>query len=95
MCAFIGAQAQVDTKKTGGKNPLVEMAQAIDILRPPDAELDELRGEKVAENWEDDPRLQRPVAADPEAGVEAANATGSYEGFMAMFGGSPVPPGAG
>jgi len=93
VCAFIGAQAPVDTKKTGGKNPLVELAHAIDIMSS--GEPDPIRGEKVADDWRDDPRLQRPVAADPEAGVEAENAQGSYEGFMMMFGGSPVPPGAG
>ncbi len=95
MCAFIGAQAPVDTKQTGGKNPLVELAQSIDILGGAGQELDKIRGEKVADDWRDDPRLQRPVAADPEAGVEASNAPASYEGFLAMFGGgSPLPPGA-
>jgi hypothetical protein len=46
VCAFIGAQAPVDTKKTGGKNPLVEMAHAIDILGGD--EPDPIRGEQVA-----------------------------------------------
>lgn len=94
MCAFIGAQAPIDTKQTGGRNPLVELAHAIDILGG--EEPDPIRGEKVADDWRDDPRLARPVAADPAAGVEAENAPASYEGFMTMFGGgSPLPPGAG
>ena len=98
MCSFIGAQAPVDTKQTGGKNPLVEMAQSIDIMAGQDEaerELAAIRGEKVADDWRDDPRLQRPVPADPGKGVEASNAPASYEGFMAMFGGgSALPPGA-
>ena len=95
MCAFIGAQAQVDTKRTGGRNPLVELAQSIDILAAP-GDLDQLRGERVADNWEDDPRLAPRVSADPENGVEAANSPGSYEAFAAMFGAqlpSGPPPG--
>jgi hypothetical protein len=93
VCSFIGAQAQIDTSKTGGKNPLVEMAHAIDILGG--GEPDPIRGEKVADDWRDDPRLQA-TPADPDAGQEASNPGGSYEGFLAMFGGgSAVPPGAG
>lgn len=91
MCAFIGAQAQVDVKKTNGRNPLVELAQSIDILAPPSA-LDQLRGERVADDWQDDPRLAPRVPADPESGVEAANSPGSYEAFAAMFG-AQRPPG--
>ena len=77
VCTFIGAQAQIDTDKTGGRNPLVEMAQSLDILggkTEAERELDEMRGPKVADRGEDDPRLQlaRPVAADPRAGVEAS-----------------------
>ena len=32
VCTFIGAQAQIDTEKTGGRNPLVDLAQSLDIL---------------------------------------------------------------
>jgi hypothetical protein len=91
VCAFIGMQAQVDPDKHGGRNPLVELAAAIDITgsrTEEERQLDALRGEQVAADWRDDPRLQQ-VAADPEQGVEAANAQGSYEAFMTMFGAPP------
>jgi len=97
VCQFIGAQAQIDTKQTGGKNPLVEMASAIDILggrTAGEAELDRIRGPMVARHAEDDPRIGK-IAADPEAGVEADNGVGSYEAFMAMMGGPPPMPGRG
>jgi hypothetical protein len=92
VCTFIGAQAQIDTEKTGGRNPLVEMAQSLDILggkSEAERALDEMRGPKVADRMEDDPRLQttRPVAADPDQGVEAANPAGSLEAMIQMFGG--------
>ena len=96
MCTFIGAQAWIDTDKTGGRNPLVEAAQSLDILggrSPEEEELDRMRGPKVADRVEDDPRLQlKPVAADPDHGVEAANPVGSFEGFLAMMGGGMGPP---
>jgi hypothetical protein len=97
VCQFIGAQAMVDTKAHGGKNPLVELAASIDIFggkSPEEQELDRIRGPKVADSVEDDPRFGK-VAADPDAGVEAANASGSYEAFMAMMGGPPPMPGRG
>jgi hypothetical protein len=56
-----------------------------------DAELDAIRGEKVADSIEDDPRFAR-VAADPQHGVEAENGTGSFEAFFSMFGGGGAPP---
>jgi hypothetical protein len=46
-----------------------------------EAELYALRGEKVADRIEDDPRFAR-VAADPGKGVEAANGSGSFEALM-------------
>lgn len=86
MCAFIGAQAQIERK--GGRNPLVDLAQEISIFGDPrDAELERMRGERVADRLEDDPRFQQ-VAADPDKGVEAANGTGSFEALMAGWGGS-------
>lgn len=97
VCQFIGAQAMVDTKAHGGKNPLVELAASIDIFggkSPEEQELDRIRGPKVADSIEDDPRFGK-VAADPEAGVEADNGQGSYEAFMTMFGGPPPMPGRG
>lgn len=96
MCSFIGAQAQIDTKRSGGRNPLVELAQSIDILdgkSDAERELDAMRGPRVADDWRDDPRLAQ-VAADPEHGVEAANSPGSFEAFSAMFG-MPMPNGSG
>jgi len=97
VCSFIGAQAWIDTDQTGGRNPLVEAAQALDFtggIDPAEAELDALRGPRVADRIEDDPRLQlsRPVAADPDKGVEAGNPTGSFEAFIAMMGGGMGPP---
>jgi hypothetical protein len=95
VCSFIGAQAMVDTKQHGGKNPLVELAQSIDIFgvkTPEERELDRIRGPQVAASVQDDPRFGK-VAADPQAGTEAENAAGSYEAFMAMMGGPPPVPG--
>ena len=48
-----------------------------------------MRGPKVSDQWEDDPRLQasRPVAADPARGIEASNPDGSFEAMIRMFGG--------
>jgi hypothetical protein len=97
VCTFIGAQAQIDTRRSGGRNPLVELAQAIDITGAPSAaerELDAMRGPRVADSWQDDPRLAR-VAADPDAGTEASNPSGSYEAFASMFGAPPPPAGDG
>jgi hypothetical protein len=97
VCQFIGAQAMVDTSKTGGRNPLVEMAQSIDIFggkSPEEQELDRIRGPKVADRVEDDPRFGK-VAANPDAGVEADNGAGSYEAFLSLMGGPPPMPGRG
>lgn len=97
ICSFIGAQAMVDTEKHGGRNPLVELAQSIDIFNkrtPEEIELDRIRGPKVADSIETDARFAK-VAADPAAGQEAANGQGSYEAFMTMFGGPPPVPGRG
>lgn len=99
MCTWIGAQAMIDTDKTGGRNPLVDAAQDLDIFggrRPEDEELDAIRGEKVADRIEDDPRFA-PVKADPAKGVEASNPDGSFEAMIRMFGdggmGPPAMPG--
>lgn len=97
VCQFIGAQAMIDVSKHGGKNPLVETALAISIFgdrTPEQAEQDRIRGPVVARHVQDDARFQQ-VAADPEAGVEASNAAGSYEAFLAMMGGPPPMPGRG
>jgi hypothetical protein len=91
VCSFIGAQAMVDTEANGGRNPLVELAAGIDIFggkSPEEQELDRIRGPKVADSIEDDPRFGK-VAADPAAGVEASNSAGSFEAFATMFGGLP------
>jgi hypothetical protein len=95
VCQFIGAQAAVDTSKHGGRNPLVDMAQSISIFgekTPEELELERMRGPKVADRIEDDPRFGK-VAADPDKGVEADNPAGSYEAFAAMFSGPPPVPG--
>jgi hypothetical protein len=90
LSSFVGAAGMVEAQN--GKNPLVEAAREIDIFAGSspehlarERELDELRGEVVAADWRDDPRLQKPVAADPERGIEAANADGSFESFMRAF----------
>lgn len=83
----------IDTDKTGGRNPLVEAAQALDFLggrTPEEEELDRMRGPKVADRLEDDPRFAK-VAADPDKGIEASNAAGSFESFVAMMGGGMGP----
>lgn len=97
VCQFIGAQAQVDVGKHGGRNPLVDMAQSIDILggkTPEERELDRIRGPRMYDRAEDDHRLGK-TAADPAAGVEASNAAGSYEAMLAAFAGPPPVPGRG
>lgn len=86
----------MDTDKHGGKNPLVEAAREIDIFagargNGEQSELDKLRGEKVADRLEDDPRFTVKTAADPEQGVEAANGDGSFEAMLRMFGGGMKP----
>jgi hypothetical protein len=93
ICQFIGAQAWIDTDKTGGRNPLVDAAMEIDIFggrSERDILLDQIRGEKVADRAEDDPRISK-VAADPKAGVEAANPSGSFEAMLRMFSGGARP----
>jgi hypothetical protein len=95
VCGFIGMQAQVDVSRHGGRNPLVDLAAAIDILHEPteeERELERMRGPKVADRVEDDPRFGR-VAADPGTGTEASNAAGSYEMFLQSFSGPPPVPG--
>jgi hypothetical protein len=95
VCQFIAAQAQVDTSKTGGRNPLLDLAMDIDIFGEKSEEqkaLDAMRGEKVADRVEDDPRFGK-IAANPDTGQEADNGQGSYEAFMTMFGGPPPMPG--
>jgi hypothetical protein len=97
VCQFIGAQAMIDTGKHGGRNPLVEAAASISVFgdkAPEEQELDRIRGPKVADSVEDDPRFGK-VAADPEAGVEASNGAGSYEAFLSLMGGPPPVPGRG
>jgi hypothetical protein len=85
----------VDTKQTGGRNPLVELAASLSILgeqSPEEQELDRIRGPRVADRLDDDPRFGK-TAADPDAGVEADNGTGSYEAFLSAFRGPPPVPG--
>jgi hypothetical protein len=91
---WIGAAGFVESEN--GRNPLVEATREISIFGPvpsaEDEELDALRGEKVADRAEDDPRLSF-TKADPERGVEAANPDGSFEALAAMFGETMAPPG--
>lgn len=94
ICSFIGAQAMVDTSKHGGRNPLVELAASLHIIpTEEDRELERIRGPRVADHIEDDPRFGT-VAADPAAGQEAANSAGSFEAMLSMFGASGVAAGA-
>lgn len=94
ICSFIGAQAMVDTTKTGGRNPLVDLAASLHIIpTDEDLELERIRGPRVADSIEDDPRFGT-VPADPAAGQEAANSSGSFEAMLSMFGASGVAAGA-
>lgn len=77
----------------------MELAQDLHIIpTEEDRELERIRGPRVADRIEDDPRFAT-VAADPATGQEAANAAGSFESMLAMFGasgvaaGAPPPPG--
>lgn len=94
ICVWIGANAGVwmDLDK-GKKNPLIEAVTQIDVFGLPDTidkDLEAMRGERVADNWEDDPRFSK-AQADPDKGIEAANPPGSMEAFLHSFG---VPPGS-
>jgi hypothetical protein len=99
VCTWIGAQAMIDTEKTGGRNPLVDAALELDIFGgarteaelEAERELDAIRGEKVADHWQDDPRIA-PVGADPDKGVEASNPDGSFEAMLRMMGGGGMGP---
>ena len=93
ICTWIGLQAPVDRDKHGGRNPLVDAAQDLNVFGKSDRqrELEKVAGEQVAADWHDDPRLHAQ-AADPAQGVEASNPEGSFEAFIRMFGGPPVPP---
>lgn len=84
----------VDTSKHGGRNPLVELAASLSIMpTEADLELERIRGPRVADSIEDDPRFGK-VAADPATGQEAANGAGSFEAMLSMFGASGVAAGA-
>lgn len=48
---------------------------------PREIELDDMRGERVADSIKDDPRFSM-VKADPDKGVEASNPGGSFEALM-------------
>jgi hypothetical protein len=93
-CAFIAAQAGLLMElKQGQKNPMLEAALAISITghekTPEEVALDEMRGPKVADSVEDDPRFQKMVLADPVKGIEASNPSGSFEALMAGWGQHP------
>jgi hypothetical protein len=73
---------------------LLREAQELSFTRqrtPEEEALDRLRGPKVADSVDDDPRFAK-VAADPATGTEAANGQGSFESFMRMFGAPPPSP---
>jgi hypothetical protein len=85
--------------KQGQKNPMLEAALAISLtgeMSPEEAErereLDAMRGEKVADDYRDDPRLKKEqmVLADPVKGVEASNPSGSFEALMGGWGRHPT-----
>ena len=92
-CSFIAAQAGLwmDLKQ-GQANPMMNAALAISIMpeekTPEEQALDEMRGEKVADRVEDDPRFSM-VMADPVKGVEASNPAGSYEALLGGWGKHP------
>jgi hypothetical protein len=119
ICTFIAAQAQVDLKAHGGRNPMLDEARKISLLGDAQEaavadEEDEMRGEQtgymdaeaakklVAAGGRSAPELNTQetdadgnmvgselgdeMTPDEEALASAAR-PGSYEGFMAMFGG--------
>jgi hypothetical protein len=93
-CSFIAQQAGMWMElKKGQKNPMLEAALAISIMghekTPEEVALEEMRGPKVADSVEDDPRFQKMVLADPVNGVEASNPSGSFEQLMAGWGMHP------
>lgn len=64
----------------------MELAQDLHLIpTEEDRELERIRGPRVADRIEDDPRFAK-VAADPATGQEAANAAGSFEHLVGMFG---------
>lgn len=86
ISAFIAATAPFSDEKSQRK--LLDAVAQIDIfakgsktMDAREAELYAMRGEKVADRIEDDPRFAR-VGADPARGVEAANGSGSFEALM-------------
>lgn len=95
ICSFLAGQAGLWMElKKGQKNPMLEAAMAISILKqeptPEERELDEMRGEKVADRLEDDPRFKQNqrIEAHWEDGawVEASNPVGSFEALMGGWG---------
>jgi hypothetical protein len=93
VCTFIAAQAGMWMElKPGQQNPMLEAAQRVSILpdppTPEEAELEEMRGPRVADRLEDDPRFQKEkmVLADPARGVEASNPRGTFEALMNGWG---------
>lgn len=64
--------------KQGQSNPLLDAAQAISItggreLTPEERELEELRGEKVSDSWDTDPRNPRNRKQDRTDIIETAD----------------------
>jgi hypothetical protein len=85
ICSFIAGFAGMFMGEDGQRNnPMLAAARAISFLGGKSQEADELdaiRGEKVADDWREDPRLQM-VPADPDKGIEASNPGGSFEKLM-------------
>lgn len=73
---------------SGRRNPFMDLVEDLSIwpreLSEEEKELERMRGERVADSLEDDPRFQgeRMVEADPDNGVEASNPGGSFEALM-------------
>jgi hypothetical protein len=63
ICTFIAAQAGMWMElKKGERNPMLDAAQSISFFKKPstpeEVELDKMRGERVADRLEDDPRFK-------------------------------------
>lgn len=60
ICAFVGSTVSFDMNKTGGKNPLVDMANRLSMFRAP--------GSAQADAAEDDPRGEQTGWVSDEEG---------------------------
>jgi len=87
VCTWIGAQAQIDTRQTGGRNPLVDAALDISLswggAGGDDDELDEMRGRRtgyVASAEQARQRIREARGGRPEADTIRVGEDGAVAG---------------